>query len=100
MSTYKLFVNNEWVDSSDGKTFTSYDPSNGKEVSKFSSATAEDINRICDLSREVFESGVWSDMDPDDRADLMLKAAEIMKRRKRELAEYEAKETGRNKVCF
>jgi len=95
MSTYKLFVNNEWVDSSDGKTFTSYDPSNGKEVSKFSSATAEDINRICDLSREVFESGVWSDMDPDDRADLMLKAAEIMKRRKRELAEYEAKETGK-----
>lgn len=95
MKKYKLLINNEWVDSSDGKTFITVNPANGEKVSEFSSATKEDIEKACMASREVFESGIWSNMDPDDRADLMLKAAEIMKRRKRELAEYETKETGK-----
>ena len=28
----KLFINNEWVDAVSGKTFGTYDPTNGKKI--------------------------------------------------------------------
>ena len=32
MKEYKLYINNEWVDSEDGKTFVSYHKATGEEV--------------------------------------------------------------------
>jgi len=94
MKKYKLFINNEWVDSSDGRTFTSSAPSTGQPIAEFAAATAEDVGRACASARRAFEVS-WGDMDPDKRADLMLKAAAIMRRRERELAELEALDTGK-----
>ena len=95
MKNFKLFIDNQWLESSDGATFKSVNPANRQFVSELSAATAQDINKACKSSRTAFESGVWSKLDGDQRAEYMLKIASIIKRRAREFAEYEAMETGK-----
>ncbi len=94
MKKYGLFINNEWMESSDHKYITSYCPATGEPLAEVAAATAQDVNVACTAARNAFNNG-WADMDPHKRADLMLAAAKIMKRREKELAEYEALDTGK-----
>lgn len=72
MKEYKLFINNQWVPSSNGQTFTSTCSANGEVLASFHSATKEDVDRACRAARAAFESGVWSRMENNERAKIML----------------------------
>ena len=93
MEEFKLYINNEWIDSKDGKTFVSYNKATGEEVNRFAAATVDDVERACKAARAAYP--VWSGMDGETRSDYLRKAAAIMKRRRREMAEFEAMETGK-----
>lgn len=95
MKYFKLFINNEWVNASNGETFTSYNIATGEPIAELSAATVEDVNTACDVARKSFNSGKWSQLSGDERAEYMLKAAQIMKNREKELALYEAMDTGK-----
>ena len=95
MQEFKLFINNRWESSSEKKTFQSLDPSKNEPIAELHMAGEKDVDRAVQAAKNAFESGVWSDRDPDDRADLMLKAAEIMRKRLKELARWEALDTGK-----
>jgi acyl-CoA reductase-like NAD-dependent aldehyde dehydrogenase len=95
MQKFKLFINNEWVDSSDGKVFQSIDPSRNEPIAELSLANDRDVDAAVKAAKKAFESGIWSDLDPDKRADYMLKAADIMRKRLKELARWEAMDTGK-----
>lgn len=94
MKRFGLFINNEWRESSDGKYITSYSPATGEALAEVAAATEEDVNDACTAARNASKN-VWANMDPHKRADLMLAVASIMKRREKELAEYEAMDTGK-----
>jgi len=91
MKKYLQYINNQWVENE--KTFQSYNKANGQVVNEFSSATPENVNEACNAARAATK--VWAGMDAESRSEYMLKAAAIMKRRQRELAELEAMETGK-----
>lgn len=95
MKKLKLFINNQWVDSSDSSTFQSIDPSKNEPIVELAKGTVEDVNKAVKTARETFNSGVWSRLDGDQRADYMLKAADIMRRRLKELAKWEAQDVGK-----
>jgi acyl-CoA reductase-like NAD-dependent aldehyde dehydrogenase len=95
MKDYKLYINNEWVDSSDGKTFTTTDPSTGEDVNRFAQATKQDVDEACAAAKDAFEAGVWSGLNPDERAEYLLKVASIIRRDAAEYEINEAKETGK-----
>jgi acyl-CoA reductase-like NAD-dependent aldehyde dehydrogenase len=95
MQEFKLFINNRWESSLEKKTFQSLDPSKNEPIAELHMAGEKDVDRAVQAAKKAFERGVWSDRDPDDRADLMLKAAEIMRRRLKELARWEALDTGK-----
>ena len=95
MQTFKLFINNEWVDSSDNQVFQCLNPSNDEPIAELSCATESHVDSAVESAKEAFHSGVWSNLDADERADYMLKAAELMRKRLRELARWEAMDTGK-----
>lgn len=95
MQKFKLFINNKWVDAEGGKTFISKNPARNEEIAELASASKADVDKAVQTAKKVFESGVWSDLDGDVRANYMLKAAEIMRRRLKELAKWEAMDTGK-----
>ncbi|MCK4445623.1 MAG: aldehyde dehydrogenase [Candidatus Marinimicrobia bacterium] len=93
MKKFKLFINNEWIDSSDGKTFITYDPSTGEELAELALAGKKDVDKAVKAAKAAAPG--WKNTDGDTRANLMMKALDIMKRRHKELAEWEAKDVGK-----
>ena len=95
MKHYDLFINNEWVKGSTGETFVSICPATGEVLASFEEAGLDDVDRACKVARKTFESGVWSRMENNERAKIMLKAADIMEKRWDELCRMEALDTGK-----
>ena len=42
----KLFINNEWVDAVSGKTFSTYDPTNGEKICDVAEADKADVDKV------------------------------------------------------
>ena len=45
LQSYQMLIDGEWVDASDGKTFTSVNPSNGEVWAHIPEASADDVDR-------------------------------------------------------
>ncbi|MBC8393961.1 MAG: aldehyde dehydrogenase [Deltaproteobacteria bacterium] len=95
MEYYKLYINGKWLDSSDGQTFVTKNPATGEEVNRFAQATPSDVDNACAAAREAFERDVWSGLNPDQRADYLLKVAAIIRREESAYEIIEASETGK-----
>jgi len=95
MQKFKFLINNEWVDASSGKTYQVLDPSKNEPIAEVALADKEDVDRAVKAAREAFNKGIWSELDGDKRAEYMLKAAELMRKRTKELAKWETLECGK-----
>lgn len=93
MKKLKLFINNKWVNAEDGKTFLSSCPATGEKLAELPLASAKDVDNAVRSARVAFPK--WSAMSGDERANLMMKALEIIKKRNDEFAEWEAKDVGK-----
>jgi acyl-CoA reductase-like NAD-dependent aldehyde dehydrogenase len=90
----KLFINNQFVDSSDKTIKTSYDPSTGLEVAKYHVPSSNDVDTAVKAAQKAFYSPEWKSMSQDDRSNILLKIAEKMKERSKELVEVEVRDSG------
>jgi len=79
---------------STGKEFTSNDPSaSSTVVARFARARPEEARRAVSLARD--HASDWASTDPGLRAEVLFKTAEIMLRRRFELAAWEIRECGK-----
>ena len=91
----QLFIGNEWVDSSHGKTFAVEDPSSGKEVGRIVDASPADIDRAVSAARAAFDDGRWSMLAPMKREAVINRLADLIEANAAELAELEAIDNGK-----
>ena len=76
------------------KIMTSLNPSNYKEViGTISQASVKEVDLAMDVALKTFES--WKNVLPEVRADVLFKAANILRRRKFEFAALMTKEAGK-----
>ncbi len=94
-SYYPLFINGQWVDSSNGATFETYNPATGETLAKVAKATKDDVDKAVAAAREAFENGKWPKMGAARRARILNKVAELLRARFNELVELEVKDTGK-----
>jgi len=52
---YKLFIDGQWVDGVEGKTFNTYCPANGELLSTCVDASKEDVDRAVTAAWKAFE---------------------------------------------
>ena len=95
MQKFKFLINNEWVDAADGRTYQVLDPSKNEPIAEVALAEEKDIDRAVKAAREAFDRGIWSGLDGDERAEYMLKVADLMRKRTKELAKWETLECGK-----
>ena len=50
LETFKMFVNGKWVDSENGSTFESINPSIGKSWALIPESTANDVNNAVEAA--------------------------------------------------
>ncbi len=91
----QLFIANEWVDSSHGKTLAVEDPSSGKEVARIVDASEADINRVVAAAREAFDDARWSGLAPMKRERIIQRLADLIEANAAEMAELEAIDNGK-----
>src|SRR5882724_1024048 len=90
--TYKYYAGGEWRPAASGRTFDVHQPFGGQLYAKVAAGGAEDARIAVQAAADAFPA--WSQTTPAARASLFLKAAEIVKRRRTEIAEVLARETG------
>ena len=90
--TYKYFVDNEWRDAKDNAVFEVHEPYSGRIFARVAAGSRADARIAVDAAAKAFAK--WSETPPAEKARLFLKAAEIVRRRRSEIAEGLARETG------
>jgi acyl-CoA reductase-like NAD-dependent aldehyde dehydrogenase len=91
----KLLIGEERLDAADGATFTTLDPSSGREVATVAQAGAEDVGRAVRAAREALESGPWGSMPATGREQLMHALAQAIEDHDEELAQLESLDNGK-----
>lgn len=96
--TYKpkhtqLFINNQWVDSSDKGYFETVNPYTEKVLGKVQRATAHDVDKAVAASRRAFES--WSQTSGYERGRCLSRLADLMEKHQEELATIESLDNGK-----
>lgn len=89
-----LFIDNAWVDSSDGARFTTIDPATEEPITEVALASAEDVARAVKSSERALQ-GEWGRMPPEKRGELLLRLADLIDVRKEEIAALETRDMGK-----
>jgi acyl-CoA reductase-like NAD-dependent aldehyde dehydrogenase len=89
---YSYFAGNQWRKAADNQTFEVHEPYTGKLFARVAAGTRADGRAAVDAAAKAFAG--WSETTPAEKARLFLKASEIVKRRRSEIAEVLARETG------
>ena len=71
ITKYKMLINGDWTEASDGKSFESFNPSTGKVWSTVPEATEKDVNRAVESAHKAFTKGPWAKMTPTERGECL-----------------------------
>jgi succinate-semialdehyde dehydrogenase / glutarate-semialdehyde dehydrogenase len=89
----QLFIDGQWQDAADGKTFAVFNPATGKEIGRCAHAGKADLDRALAAAQKGFET--WRDMAAVERAKIMRKAAALIRERANEIAPLLTQEQGK-----
>lgn len=90
---YKLYINGEWKDASDGATIKTYNPSNGEFLTEIADASNSDVDEAIASAREAFKT--WGKTTPAKRAAVLNKIADIIDENAEFLATIETMDNGK-----
>lgn len=93
----KLYMNGEWIDSNNPDKQDILNPANQQIIAKAPKATKEETEKAIHMAKTAFESGVWSERTPQERAQTLLEIAEKMEESMDELADLEMQNNGKTR---
>ncbi|MEJ2455649.1 MAG: aldehyde dehydrogenase [Candidatus Thiodiazotropha sp.] len=79
MNEVTLLIGGRDCEASDNSTFKRLNPVTGEVASRAAAATLADADAACDAAAEAFPA--WSEMGPNERRKLLLKAADLLDER-------------------
>lgn len=82
----EFYIGGQWVAPRGKARFELVNPATERAIGSCPAASVEDIERAVAAAREAFDNGPWLRMSFDERADLMVRAGEIMTRRAAEFS--------------
>ncbi len=95
LKSYKMLIDGEWVDASDGKTFESYNPTTGKPWCNIPEATAEDVDRAVKAAWKAGKEGPWKSMTATRRGHCLRRLGDLLATKSEELGAIETRDTGK-----
>ncbi len=95
LKQYQMFIDGQWVDSQDGKTFISINPATGKAWAEVPEASEADVNRAVEAAHRAFTEGPWSSMTATARGKLMRRLADALSEHSESLGRCETVDTGK-----
>ena len=94
MKEYKNLIDGKFLDSKSGRKYEDRNPANFDEiVGIFPKSNAEDLNMAVETAKQAYKK--WRAVPWPKRSEIMRKAAEIMMKKKEELAQIMTREMGK-----
>ncbi|ROT43457.1 aldehyde dehydrogenase [Sodiomyces alkalinus F11] len=90
-----LFINNEWVEGAEKKTFEVINPATEEVICSVSQATEKDVDIAVVAARKAFE-GVWQETTPAQRGQYLLKLADLVDQNLELLSAVESLDNGKS----
>ncbi|XP_045682567.1 mitochondrial 10-formyltetrahydrofolate dehydrogenase [Phyllostomus hastatus] len=91
---YQCFINGQFTDAEDGKTYDTINPTDGSTICKVSYASLADVDKAVAAAKDAFENGEWGRMNARERGRLMYRLADLLEENQEELATIEALDSG------
>lgn len=90
--TRQMYIGGAWTAAANGATFSDQNPASGAPWATVADASRADARRAIEAARDAFPA--WSRLAPSARAGYLLKAADILERRQKEIASIRVEEGG------
>jgi acyl-CoA reductase-like NAD-dependent aldehyde dehydrogenase len=90
--TYQYYADGSWHDAEGAATFDVLEPYSRKLFARVPAGSRKEARTAIEAAARAFP--VWSETTPAQRARLFLRAADLIKRRRGEIAQLLARETG------
>ena len=94
LKQYQMFINGEWIDSENKKTFETLNPENNEPWAVVPEASAKDVDKAVKAAQKAFE-GEWSKLLPRDRAKFLRAIGQKLRDNAKLLGEIETIDTGK-----
>ena len=92
-STYENFVGGEWVGAVEGETMEVLNPATGETIAEVPRGTQADVDRAVQAAKKALPE--WLETTPGERAETLLKLADLIDDNAEELAQLESLNTGK-----
>lgn len=90
---YQLFIGGNWKDASDGGTFKTISPADGKVLAECAQATREDVNEAVKAAWKAFAA--WKNTSVNERAAVLNRIADMIDANTENLAMVESLDNGK-----
>jgi len=91
----RLFINGEFCDSVQGRSFSTVNPATGEKLTTMVKGMPEDIDRAVAAAKGAFRSGCWSRIAPRERMDILYRFADLVDEHAERLAVLETLDMGK-----
>lgn len=88
------FIENEFVESSEGSTFETLNPTTNKAITTVAAGDAADADRAVKSARRAFDEGPWPRMPAEERARALRRIGELIEKHADEIADIEIEDSG------
>jgi acyl-CoA reductase-like NAD-dependent aldehyde dehydrogenase len=92
----QLYIDGKWVDPRSEASFATFNPATGEVLDTVAAAGPDDAEAAVAAARAAFDDGSWGPSSaPRDRAAILFRAADIIRRERDRLAELETLDNGK-----
>jgi betaine-aldehyde dehydrogenase/aminobutyraldehyde dehydrogenase len=92
-ATQKIFIGGKWTEAAEGETMEVLNPATGDTIAEVPACTAADVDFAVEAAAGALPE--WLDSTPGERAELLLKLADVIDENTEELAEIESRNVGK-----
>jgi betaine-aldehyde dehydrogenase len=92
---YQMFIDGRWTDAASGETYDVVDPASEEVIARVPKGGVADAEVAVRAAREAFDNGPWPKMKAMERAEILTRAAALLRERAEEFARLESTQMGK-----
>jgi 1-pyrroline dehydrogenase len=93
LTSFQNFVGGEWVDAAEGGVEQIVNPATGEVIAEVPKGTEADVDRAVQAAKRAYPE--WRETTPGERAEVLLKLADVIDENAHELAQIESQNVGK-----
>lgn len=94
MEKYLLYINGEFRESSDGKTYYAVNPADNETIAEISEATTDDAKAAVSAARKTFDSGIWRNLAKEEKSRILKQIVDKINENAKHLSRLEVLDSG------